>query len=77
MDEQIKDKLQNLYLFDIEVEWVQFRQYKILGFLAGKNIKIYYTYDANLTLDGNISIIIQKIDREILALFKEGYKLEG
>lgn len=72
MNEQIQDKLASIYLFDIEVDWLSFRQYKILGFLAGKNIKIIYTYDANLTLDANIGIIMQMIDREILKVYKKG-----
>lgn len=72
MNEQIQDKLQELYLFDIEVEWLSFRQYKILGFLAGKTIKIIYTYDANLTPDSNIGIIMQMIDKEILKVYKKG-----
>jgi hypothetical protein len=72
MNKQIQDKLQEIYLFDLEVEWLSFRQYKILGFLAGKNIKIIYTYDANLTLDSNIGIIVQMIDREILKVYKKG-----
>lgn len=72
MNEQIQDKLEEIYLFDIEVEWLSFRQYKILGFLAGKTIKIIYTYEANLTLDANVGIIMQMIDREILKVFKKG-----
>ena len=71
MNEQIQDKLQEIYLFDLEVEWLSFRQYKILGFLAGKNIKIIYTYDANLSLDTNIGIIMQMIDRAILKVYKK------
>ena len=72
MNEQIQDKLQNFYLFNIEVEWLSFRQYKIIGILAGKTIKIIYTYDAKLTLDANIGILIQMIDKEILKVFKKG-----
>lgn len=72
MNEKIQDKLQELYLFDIEVEWLSFRQYKILGFLAGKTIKIIYTYDAKLTLDANIGMLMQMIDREILKVYKKG-----
>lgn len=72
MEDDIQDKLEEIYLFDIEVEWLSFRQYKILGFLSGKNIKIIYTYDAKLTLDGNIGILIQMIDREILKVYKKG-----
>lgn len=72
MNEEIQYKLQELYLFDIEVEWLSFRQYKVLGFLAGKTIKIIYTYDANLTTDANVGILIQMIDREILKVFKKG-----
>lgn len=72
MNEQIQDKLQEMYLFDIEVDWLSFRQYKILGFLAGKTIKIIYTYDAKLTLDANIGILTQMMDREILKVYKKG-----
>lgn len=72
MNEQIQDKLQEIYLFDLEVEWLSFRQYKILGFLGGKTIKIIYTYDANLSSDANIGIIMQMIDREILKVYKKG-----
>ena len=72
MNEQIQDKLQNFHLFNIEVEWLSFRQYKIIGILAGKTIKIIYTYDAKLTLDANIGILIQMIDKEILKVFKKG-----
>lgn len=72
MNEQIQDKLQEIYLFDLEVEWLSFRQYKIIGFLAGKNIKVIYTYDAKLTLDVNLGILIQMIDREILKVYKKG-----
>lgn len=72
MNEEIKDKLEEIYLFDLEVEWLSFRQYKILGFLAGKNIKIIYTYDANLSFEANIGILMQMIDREILKVFKKG-----
>lgn len=72
MNEQIQDKLEEIYLFDLEVEWLSFRQYKILGFLAGKNLKILYTYDANLSLDSNIGIIMQRIDSEILKVYKKG-----
>lgn len=72
MNKQIQDKLEELYLFDIEVEWLSFRQYKILGFLEEKTIKIIYTYDAKLTLDANIGILMQMIDREILKVYKKG-----
>lgn len=70
MEEELKEKLEEIYLFNLEVEWLSFRQYKILGFLAGKTIKIIYTYDANLTLNFNINIICQKLDKEILKIFK-------
>jgi hypothetical protein len=72
MNEQIQDRLQEIYLFDIEIEWLSFRQYKVLGFLAGKTIKIIYTYDAKLTLEANLGILIQMIDREILKVYKKG-----
>ena len=72
MEDDIQDKLEEIYTFPIEVEWVQFRQYRIIGKIKDNSFKIYYTYEAHLTLDANIGILIQMIDKEILKLFKKG-----
>ena len=31
MEDDIQEKLEEIYTFPIEVEWVQFRQYRIIG----------------------------------------------
>ena len=72
MEDDMQDKLEEIYTFPIEVEWVQFRQYRIIGKIKDNSFKIYYTYEAHLTLDANIGILIQMIDKEILKLFKKG-----
>lgn len=72
MEEELKEKLEKIFQFNIEVEWVQFRQYKIICNVYGKTIKIYYTYDNKITTEYNIKSIEHKIDAEILKIFKKG-----
>ena len=71
MECDIQEKLKEIYTFSIEVEWVQFRQYKIICNVYGKTIKIYYTYDNKITTEYNIKSIELKIDAEILKIFKK------
>ena len=72
MEDDIQEKLEEIYTFPIEVDWVQFRQYRIIGKIKDYSFKIYYTYDVNFTSETNINSIKQKIDAEILKLFKKG-----
>lgn len=72
MEDDIQEKLEEIYTFPIVVEWVQFRQYRIIGKIKDNIIKIYYTYDVNFTEETNINSMKQKIDAEILKLFKKG-----
>lgn len=72
MEGDIQEKLEEIYIFPIEVEWVQFRQYRIIGKIKDNTFKIYYTYDVNFSSETNINSIKQKIDSEILKLFKKG-----
>ena len=72
MEDDIQEKLEEIYTFPIEVEWVQFRQYRIIGKIKDNSFKIYYTYDVNFSEETNINSMKQKIDVEILKLFKKG-----
>lgn len=72
MEDDIQEKLEEIYTFPIEVEWVQFRQYRIIGKIKDNSFKIYYTYDVNFSSETNINSMKQKIDAEILKLFKKG-----
>lgn len=72
MEDDIQEKLEEIYTFPIEVKWVQFRQYRIIGKIKDNIIRIYYTYDVNFTEETNINSMKQKIDAEILKLFKKG-----
>ena len=71
MEDDIQEKLEEIYTFPIEVEWVQFRQYRIIGKIKDNSFRIYYTYDVNFSDETNINSIKQKIDVEILKLFKK------
>lgn len=72
MEDDIQEKLEEIYTFPIEVKWVQFRQYRIIGKIKDNSFKIYYTYDVNFTSETNINSIKQKIDAEILKVYKKG-----
>lgn len=72
MEDDIQEKLEEIYTFHIEVEWVQFRQYRIIGKIKDNSFKIYYTYNVNFSDETNINSMKQKIDAEILKLFKKG-----
>ena len=72
MEDDIQEKLDEIYTFPIEVEWVQFRQYRIIGKIKDNTFRIYYTYDVNFSEETNINSMKQKIDAEILKLFKKG-----
>lgn len=71
MEDDIQEKLEEIYTFPIEVEWVQFRQYRIIGKIKDNTFRIYYTYDVNFSDETNINSIKQKIDAEILKIFKK------
>lgn len=76
MEDDIQEKLEEIYKFPIEVEWVQFRQYRITGKIKDNAFKensfrIYYTYDVNFSVETNINSMKQKIDAEILKIFKK------
>lgn len=71
MEDDIQEKLEEIYTFPIEVEWVQFRQYRIIGKIKDNSFRIYYTYDVNFSDETNINSMKQKIDAEILKLFKK------
>ena len=71
MEDDIQEKLEEIYTFPIEVEWVQFRQYRIIGKIKDNTFRIYYTYDVNFSSETNINSIKQKIDAEILKIFKK------
>lgn len=75
MEDDIQEKLEEIYTFPIEVEWVQFRQYRIIGKIKDNTFKIYYTYDVNFSNETNINSMKQKIDAEILKLFKKEVRI--
>lgn len=75
MEDDIQEKLEEIYTFPIEVEWVQFRQYRIIGKIKDNSFKIYYTYDVNFSNETNINSMKQKIDAEILKLFKKEVRI--
>ena len=70
IEDELKKKYKNLY---IEVNWIDFRQYKIICKLhkTEETFDFIYTYNVNFTKDYNISIICYNINKKILQYFKK------
>ena len=70
MEDEIQDKLEDIYNFRIDVKFKDFRQYEIYARLDNeKAFCIPILYDVTLTLEANITNIRSKIDNEIVNLF--------
>lgn len=78
MELELEDKLQEIYKnLIIEVNFKDFRLYEIIIKIEYQGIqyesKIEYKYDANLTIDDNLSTIVHIIDTQIIIpFFKRG-----
>ena len=77
MELEIEEKLQLKYRnLIVEVNYKEIRKYEIVIRLEDKGVtyesKFEYLYDAHLTFDANINIIVSKIDRIILSYYKKG-----
>lgn len=72
MEEEIQEELEKIYTIPIEVKWRDFRIYDVY-FTINKNVRsIGFIYDVQSTKDYNISNVCQKIDNEIVKMFKKG-----
>lgn len=71
IEDELKKKYKNLY---IEVNWIDFRQYKIICKLhkTEETFDFIYTYNVNFTKDYNISIICYNINKKIIEYYKRG-----
>lgn len=71
MEEDIKDSIDCVYRFTTNVEFVDFRKYKITARIeTDKEFSFIFTYDANHTFDVNIYEIQKQIDKEIIKLYR-------
>ena len=72
MEEEIQNELEKIYTIPIEVKWRDFRIYDVY-FSINKNVRsIAFIYDVQSTKDYNISNVCQKIDNEIVKIYKKG-----
>lgn len=73
--EEIQDKLEEIYNFRIDVKFKDFRQYEIYGQIDNEKVFcIPILYDARATLEANITEIRNRIDAEIVELFRRKEK---
>lgn len=72
MDQEILEELEKIYKnFNIKVEFIDFRKYKIILEIDTNRCEFVYTYNVNFTKDYNISIICYNIDKQIIKYFKK------
>lgn len=71
MEEEIEEKLKEIYKFDLEVKFIDFRQYKIIGKIGIVEFTLPILYDSYSTMDANISSIVRKIDNILPDIFKK------
>lgn len=72
MEEQIEEKLNEIYNFGISVKFKDFRQYNIYCRIDNeKAFEIPILLDARGTFESNIYNICLKIDKEIINLYKK------
>ena len=75
MEDEIQDKLEEIYNFRIDVKFKDFRQYEIYAQIDNeKAFTISILYDAKSTLEANITNIKNRIDAEIVELFRRKEK---
>ena len=71
MEDEIQDKLEEVYNFRIDVKFKDFRQYEICGRIDNEKVfGIPILYDARATLEANITEIRNRIDAEIVDLYR-------
>lgn len=71
MEEEIEEKLKEIYKFDIEVNFIDFRQYEIKGKIGNVKFTLPILYDSYSILEVNISNIVSKIDNLLPTIFKK------
>ena len=71
MEDEIQEKLEEIYNFRIYVKFKDFRQYEVYARIDNeKAFCIPILYDVSLTLEANITNIKSKMDAEIVELFR-------
>lgn len=72
MEEEIEERLEQIYTGYIKVKFRDFCIYDVfLKLKGGDMIAVVFLYDAKLTMEGNIHNISMKIDNELIKLYKK------
>lgn len=75
MEQEIEEKLEEIYNFTIYVKFKDFRMYYIFCKIDNKKVfEFPILWNATQTFEYNIYNIELKIDREILNYYKKGKK---
>ncbi len=72
MEDEIQEKLEEIYALKIDVKFKDFRMYDVYVRVdTEKEFMIPYLYDARSTLEYNITVLRGRIDSEIVDLFRK------
>ena len=72
MEEEIQDRLEEIYSIPIEVKFKDFRQYDVYVKIdSERQFIIPFLYDGRATLEYNITLLRGRIDSEIVELFRK------
>ena len=75
MEDEIQDKLEEIYNFRIDVKFKDFRQYEVYARIDNeKAFCVPFLYDVRSTIEANITNIRNRIDSEIVELFRRKEK---
>lgn len=76
MEQEIEQKLEEIYNDYVDVEFRDFGVYDVfLTLKGGKQIAVVFVFNAKMTMEANIRNISQKIDNEIIKLYKKVYNV--
>ena len=72
MEDEIQDKLENLYNLKFDVKFIEFRKYEIYVRIDYEHeFSFMYLYNAASTLDANVTWIRERIEREIINCYRK------
>lgn len=75
MEDEIQEKLEEIYNFRIDVKFKDYRQYEVYARIDNEKAFCFpILYDARSTIEANITNIKNRIDAEIVELFRRKEK---
>ena len=72
MEDEIQENLEEIYIFPIDVKFRDFGIYDVYCKIKNNEFDIPLLYNNRVTMECNILNTVQKIDNELIKIFKKG-----